>query len=107
MFFFMNKKKKKKKKKKKFRFLKFCEELIRLYGKSSSIPNFTHWIILYPKFENFGKKFILHVEKNFFINFSSNVLEKSLNITNDKEKDFEDNVNFYVLCFFLGGNTGI
>jgi hypothetical protein len=28
-----------------------------------------------------------------------------LNIPDDKEEDFDDNINFYVLCLHLGGTT--
>ena len=41
----------------------------------------------------------------FFINFSLIAHEKSLNIPDDKEEDFDDNINFYVLCLLLGGNA--
>jgi len=35
------------------------------------------------------------------------VNEKSLNISNDKEEDFDDNINFYLLCLLLGRNAVI
>ena len=57
-----------------------------------------------PKFDEFREQFIPFVD-DFFINFSLIVHEKSLNIPDDLENDFEDNLNFYVLCLLLGGNA--
>jgi len=36
--------------------------------------------------------------------FFSIVYEKSLNIPNNTDEDFDDNINFYVLSLLLGGN---
>jgi len=57
-----------------------------------------------PKFDEFRKQFIPFID-DFYINFSLIVHEKSLNIPDDLENDFEDNLNFYVLYLILGGNA--
>ena len=69
----------------------------------SSIPSFTHWVLTCPKFDEFRQQFIPLVD-DFFINFSLISIQKSLNLSDDSEKDFEDNINFLVLCLLLGGN---
>ena len=81
-----------------------CPTCCPCCGESNSIPSFTHWILLCPKFEEFRQHFIPFVDE-IFINFSLIVHEKSLNIPDDKEEDFDDNINFYVLCLLLGGNA--
>ena len=57
-----------------------------------------------PKFDEFREQFIPFVD-DFFINFSLIIHEKTMNIPDDLENDFEDNLNFYVLCLLLGGNA--
>ena len=39
------------------------------------------------------------------MDFSLIVHEKSLNIPDDKEEDFDDNINFYIQCLLLIKNT--
>lgn len=54
--------------------------------KYNGIPCFTHWILLFPKFEEFRQQFIQFVDENF-INFSLIVYEKYFNIPDDKEEE--------------------
>ena len=54
------------------------------------------------KFNEYRKQFIPFVD-DFFINFSLIIHEKSLNIPYYLENDFENNLNFYVLCLLLDG----
>jgi len=70
----------------------------------NSVPSFTHRVMSYPKFDEFREQFIPFVD-DFFINFSLIVYEKSLNFFDNLENDFEDNLNFYVMYLFIGGNT--
>ena len=39
------------------------------------------------------------------INFSLIKEQKSLEVSTESEKNFEDNINFYVLCILLGGSA--
>ena len=70
----------------------------------NGIPSFTHWVLLCPKLNEIRSQCISFVD-DLFINLSIIVRQKSLNVSTDSEKDFEDNINFYVLCILLGGNT--
>lgn len=81
-----------------------CPTCCPCCGKSNIIPSFTHWILSCSKFDEFREQYIQFVD-DIFINFSLIVHEKSLNISDNSEKDFEDNLNFYVLCLLLGGNA--
>jgi len=56
------------------------------------------------KFNDIRSQYINFVD-DLFINFYLIVEQKSLNISDEYEKNFEDNINFYVLCILLGGNT--
>jgi len=81
-----------------------CPSCCPCCGGANSVSSFTHWVMSCPKFDEFREQFIPFVD-DFFINFSLIVHEKSLNIPDDLENDFEDNLNFYVLCLLLGGNA--
>ena len=81
-----------------------CPSCCPCCGGANSVSSFTHWVMSCPKFDEFREQFIPFVD-DFFINFSLIVHEKSLNIPDDLENDFEDNLNFYVLYLILGGNA--
>jgi len=81
-----------------------CPTCCPCCGNINSVPSFTHWVMSCSKFDEFRTQFIQFVD-DIFINFSLIVHEKSLNILDNSEKDFEDNLNFYVLCLLLGGNA--
>ena len=81
-----------------------CPTCCPCCGETNSVPTFTHWVMSCTKFNEFREQFIQFVD-DIFINFSLIIYEKSLNITDDSENDFEDNLNFYVLCLLLGGNA--
>jgi len=70
---------------------------------SIMFPVLHQWIMYCPKFDKFENNSI-HLF-DIFIAFSLIAHEKSLSIPNDLENDFEDNLNFYVLCLLLGRNT--
>ena len=59
--------------------------------------------ILCPEQFKFRQQFIQFVEE-IFINLFLIVHEKSQNIPNDKEEDFDDNINFYALNLLLDEN---
>ena len=81
-----------------------CPSCCPCCGETNSVPSFTHWVMSCSKFNEFREHFIRFVD-DIFINFSLIVHEKSLNIPDNSENDFEDNLNFYVLCLLLGGNA--
>lgn len=66
--------------------------------KYNGIPCFTHWILLFPKFEEFKPNFTQFVN-GIFINFSLGFKRMSLNIPDNKEEDFDESINFFF--FFL------
>ena len=70
----------------------------------NGIPSFTHWVLSCPKFDEFRSQYISFVD-DLFINFSLIKEQKSLNVSTESEKDFEDNINFYILCILLGGSA--
>ena len=80
--------------------LENCLTCCPWYNEINSILSFIHWILLRPKFEEFKRQCIYFIDETF-INFSLIVHGKSLNITNDKEENFDDNINFYVMCLLL------
>jgi len=61
----------------------------------NSVPSFTHWIHSCSKFNKLRKKFIPFVDQ-LFINLSVTAVARGLNIPDDSEEDFKDNINFYV-----------
>ena len=75
------------------------------YDESNSTPSFTHQILFQVlNLKNLGKPFIQFVDEHF-INFSLIVHEKSLNISDDKKKDFKDNINFFFKLYLLFGRN--
>ncbi len=68
------------------------------------ISSFIHWVFSCPKFNDLRSQYISFID-DLFINFSLIVEQKSLDVLTESEKDFEDNINFYVLCILLGGST--
>ncbi len=68
------------------------------------IPSFIHWVLSCPKFNDLRPQYISFID-DLFINFSLIVEQKSLDVLIESEKDFEDNINFYVLYILLGGST--
>ena len=57
----------------------------RCCGESNNILSFTHWIFLYPKFEEFRQQFIQFIDE-ICINFSLIINEKSLKIPGYNEE---------------------
>ncbi|OUM59502.1 hypothetical protein PIROE2DRAFT_14955 [Piromyces sp. E2] len=71
--------------------------------------SFTHWVMFCSKFNEFREQCIpSHLLKNSsLIFFTFIVYEKSLNIPDNSENDFEDNLKIFlrILCLLLGGNA--
>jgi len=60
----------------------------------NGIPSFTHWVLSCSKFNEIRSQFIRFVD-DLSINFSLIKEQKSLEVSTESEKDFEDNINFF------------
>eukprot|EP00833_Pecoramyces_ruminatium_P010953 jgi/Orpsp1_1/1184985/evm.model.c7180000091845.2 len=69
-----------------------------------SVPSFSHWINSCPVFTNFRNEYLFFID-DMAVNFSLIIAQKSLDVSLDSEKDYEDNINYFILSALLGGRS--
>ena len=66
-----------------------------------SVPSFSHWIFACKELENYRNKSLPFLD-DLFLKFSMIIEQKSLNVSLDSEKDYDNNIYYYILSALLG-----
>jgi len=69
-----------------------------------SVPCFSHWIFSCKEMENYRNK-SLPVLDDLFLKFAMITEQKSLDVSLDSEKDYNNNIYYYILSALLGGRS--
>jgi hypothetical protein len=69
-----------------------------------SVPNFSHWIFACKELENYKNKSLPFLN-DLFLKFAMIIEQKSLNVSLDSEKDYDNNIYYYMLSALLGGRS--
>ena len=67
-----------------------------------SVPCFSHWIFACKELENYITKSLLFLDDNF-LKFAMIIEHKSLDVSLDSEKDYDNNIYYFILSALLGG----
>ena len=65
-------------------------------------PSFAHWVLNCNALNHLREKFLKFID-GFFIKVTLLVHEKSLEVSEESERDYEDNVNYLIVSSLLGG----
>jgi len=66
-----------------------------------SVPSFSHWIFACKELENYRNKSLPFLD-DLFLKFAMIIEQKSLNVSLDSEKDYDNNIYYFILSAFLG-----
>ena len=66
-----------------------------------SIPRFSHWIFACKELENYRNKSLPFLDE-LFLKFAMIIEQKSLDVSLDSEKDYDNNIYYYILSALLG-----
>ena len=68
-----------------------------------SVPSFSHWIFACKELENYRNKSLPFLD-DLFLKFAMIIEQKSLDVFFlDSEKDYDNNIYYYILSALLGG----
>jgi len=67
-----------------------------------SVPSFSHWIFACKELENYRNKSLPFLD-DLFLKFAMIIEQKSLNVSLDSEKDYDNNIYYFILSALLGG----
>ncbi|KAG4090724.1 hypothetical protein H8356DRAFT_1341342 [Neocallimastix lanati (nom. inval.)] len=67
-----------------------------------SVPSFSHWIFAYKELENYRNKSLPFLD-DLFLKFEMVIKQKSLDISLDSERDYDNNIYYFILSALLGG----
>ena len=66
-----------------------------------SVPRFSHWIFACNELENYRNKSLLFLD-DLFLKFAMIIEQKSLDVSIDSEKDYDNNIYYFILSALLG-----
>jgi len=69
-----------------------------------SVPSFSHWIFVCKELENYRNKSLLFLD-DIFLKFAMIIKQKSLDVSLDSEKNYDNNIYYYILSALLGGRS--
>ena len=69
-----------------------------------SVPSFSHWIFACKELENYRNKSLPFLD-DIFLKFAMVIEQKSLDVSLDLEKDYDNNIYYYILSALLGGRS--
>jgi len=69
-----------------------------------SVPSFSHWIFAYKELENYRNKSLPFLD-DLFLKFAMIIEQKFLDVSLDSEKDYDNNIYYYILSALLGGRS--
>ncbi|KAG4095095.1 hypothetical protein H8356DRAFT_1399390 [Neocallimastix lanati (nom. inval.)] len=69
-----------------------------------SVPSLSHWIFACKELENYRNK-ILPFLDDFFLKFTMIIEQKSLDISFDSEKDYDNNIYYFIMSALLSGSS--
>ena len=71
-----------------------------------SVPSFSHWIFACKELENYRNDSLPFLD-DFFLKFALIIEQKSLDVSFDSEKDYDNNIYYFILSALLGGAFNI
>jgi len=71
---------------------------------SVSVPSFSHWIFAYKELENYRNKSLPFLD-DLFLKFAMIIEQKSLDVSLNSEKDYDNNIYYFILSALLGGHS--
>ena len=69
-----------------------------------SVPSFSHWIFACKELENYTNKSLPFLD-DLFLKFAMIIEQKSLDVSLDSEKDYDNNIYYYIFSALLGGRS--
>jgi len=69
-----------------------------------SVPSFSHWIFACKELENYRNNSLPFLD-DLFLKFAMIIKQKSLDVSLDSEKDYDNNIYYYILSALLGGRS--
>jgi len=69
-----------------------------------SVPSFSHWIFACKELENYRYKTLPFLD-DLFLKFVMIIEQKSLDVSLDSEKDYDNNIYYFILSALLGGRS--
>lgn len=69
-----------------------------------SVPSFSHWIFACKELENYRNKSLPFLD-DLFLKFAMIIEQKSLDVSTDSEKDYDNNIYYFILSALLGGRS--
>jgi len=79
-----------------------CPKCCRCCG--VSITSFSHWIFDCKELENYRNKSLPFLD-DLFLKFAMIIEQKSLDVSLDSEKDYDNNIYYFILSSLLGGRS--
>jgi len=79
-----------------------CPKCYPCYG--VIVPSFSHWIFACKELENYRNK-SLPFPDDLFWKFAMIIEQKSLNFPLDSEKDYDNNIYYFISSALLGGRS--
>jgi len=71
-----------------------------------SVPSFSHWIFACKELENYRNKSLPFLD-DLFLKLAMIIKQKSLDVSLDSEKDYDNNIYYFILSALLGGAFNI
>ena len=69
-----------------------------------NVSSFSHWIFACKELENYRNKSLPFLD-DLFLKFAMIIEQKSLDVFLDSEKDYDNNIYYYILSALLGGRS--
>ena len=66
-----------------------------------SVPSFSHWIFTCKELEYYRNKYLPFLD-DLFLKFALIIEQKSLDVSLDSEKDYDNNIYYFILSALLG-----
>jgi len=71
-----------------------------------SVVSFHHWTFACKELENYRNKSLPFLD-DLFLKFAMIIEQKSLDVSLDSEKDYDNNIYYFILSALLGGRSYI
>jgi len=68
-----------------------------------NVPSFSHWIFACKELENYRNKSLPFLD-DLFLKFAMIIEQKSLDVSFDSEKNYDNNIYYFILSAPLGGS---
>ena len=69
-----------------------------------SVPSFFPWIFACKELENYRNKSFPFLD-DLFLKFAITIKQKSLDVSLDSEKDYDNNIYYFILSVLLDGHS--